>query len=310
MKKTLAFIASLVLMTTAFVSCGDKADDDNSSSGRRAKNSSSVDKSDDEDEDDEDKDEDDKKSSKKDKNDDEDEDNNKSSKKDKNDDDDDKKSSKKDKDDDEEEEKTNPSKKDNDDDDEDDDSKPSQKSDNDITGIWIPDEAAMDELFGDMDDEFILESMTFEFTENEIKVNATMDMSEILCIDGDKFVMYGESIDYDYDGKIISLTYMGETFAEFERVGKADKDSVYGTYSCDEMFGDMEAEGEYTLDFPKDNVCYLVMAANMECSYDEKAGKITITDMYGEVSEMDVEISGDKMSMVDEDGEEIGFKRK
>lgn len=289
MKKTLAFIASLVLMTTAFVSCGDTDDDDNSSSGRRSKSSSSVDRSDD-DEDDED----DNKSSKKDKDDeDDDDDDKKSSKKDKNDDDDkdDKKLSENDKD-----------------DDDDDDSKPSKKSDNDITGVWIPDEAAMEEFFGDMGDEFVLESMTFEFTENEIMLEASVDMSNFLCVDGDKFVIYGESMDYDYDGKVITLSYMGETLAEFERVGKADKDSVYGVYSCDDMFNDIE-EAEYTLDFPEDNVCYLVISGRMKCSYDEKAGKITITDMEGEVSECDVEISGDKMIMTDEEGE-ISFKRK
>lgn len=308
MKKTLAFIASLVLMTTAFASCG-KTDDDNDSSGRKAKSSSSVDRSDDDDEDDDD---DDKKSSKKDKDDEDDDDDKKSSKKDKDDeddDDDDKKSSKKDKDDEEDDDDKKSSKKDKDDDD-DKDSKPSKKSDNDITGIWIPDDAAVAELFGDMDDDFILDSMTFEFIENEIKVDATMDMSDMFCIQGDKFIMDGESFSYDYDGNVITLTFMGESLAEFKRVGKADKDNVYGKYTCDEMFGIDEDEGEIYFDFPEDNVAYMVMSMAMEYSYDEETGKLTVTDMDGEAEDMDVEISGDKMYMIDEDGEEITFIRK
>lgn len=182
-------------------------------------------------------------------------------------------------------------------------SKDSSDDKDTIVGKWIPTEETLKSA--SEDEEVLVTGGYIEFiSDNKMTFHEEIDYSSILCIDGDKLVAGGNSIEYTYDGTTITA---GAT--TFVRADEADEDSVYGEYNTDyfDQFMDSNSSDEaavtYSLVFESDGKSSLIATVNTTYEYDEENGTITTGLDEEDEGPSKVEIDGDKLTMTDSDGE-------
>ena len=182
------------------------------------------------------------------------------------------------------------------------DGKKSSTSDGSIYGEWAAESAGMD--------------VVFNFTENGV-LKASMDFSETMHFEDDKFNMSGMDLDYTYDGSKIDVNMNNQSMIVLERTdGKKDTSSIDGEYAL--TGGTMSDSISYFLPSTVSGLDFgfVIDGENLAMSLD--IGKYSINGdelTFEELSDFGIdlaeqnnsckfEVSGDELKLYTPDGSE------